>query len=245
MADPLPDDLSTLKEENLIKTGYITNEQALHEGSCELAGSIEERTKLWLEHHYHWNVFGKLYRTDFLRRERIRFSDVKLGEDHLFILNVFLKAGVYASQVKALYIYRTGNVNTISRGSRSEALFLNAMKSVFSLSDVIDETVAGIPFFDEHPEYVWRLKYMHIRELEEGYAVAKYHAVGREVLSRNREVTDLFTEYFGKKGAYVEKILYDAYDGRAAGPSIEEVTTYENMKKIKDSLQTGFFSMFS
>ena len=240
VADPLPDDLSILKEENLLKVGFLTREQSLQEGITELAGSVKERLERWFAHRYHWSVFGKLFRTDFLREADVRFSDIRLGEDHLFIMKALLKAGVYAQQVRSPYIYRTGNVSSVSRGSRNPGVFLNAMSAIFESFDLINEATRGIVFFEEHPESIHELKAFHIRRLEEGFAVPKYYEIGRELLSSNEEVDGLFSRYFGKRGSFVKKTLFDAYDGRGADTAFESFFRYDNLKKLRE--KSEFFS---
>lgn len=239
-ADPLPVDLSRLKEENLLKVGFLTREESMQEGRCELAGSMKERMDRWLAHRYHWSVFGKLFRTDFLREAGISFPDIRLGEDHLFVLNALLKARVYADQVRSPYIYRTGNVSSISRGNKNPGVFLNAMRAIFESFDLIDTALEGIGFFEEHPEYIHSLKAFHIRRLEEGFAVPKYHEIGREALSSNEEVQALFSRYFGKMGSFVEKTLFDSYDLRGTDAAFESFFRYENLKRLRE--ESEFFS---
>ena len=243
VADPLPDDLSTLREENLLKVGFLTREESLQEGKCELAGSMRERLERWFAHRYHWSVFGKLFRRDFLMEADVRFPDIRLGEDHLFIMKALLKAEVYAGQVRSPYIYRTGNVSSVSRGSGDPGVFLNAMSAIFESFDLIDAAIAGIPFFEEHPEYGNRLKAFHIGRLEDGFAVPKYHEIGREALSSNEKVNALFSGYFGKKGSFVKRTLFDAYDGRGADAAFESFFRYDNLKKLRE--KSEFFSFLS
>ena len=242
VVDPLPDDLSVLPEANLLKVGFISMEESRSEGKCEIAGSIKERMDLWLEHRYHWSVFGKIFKTDFLRAADIRFSDARLGEDQLFMLKALIKAGIYVDQVKATYIYRAGNTSSSSRGSGNPGVFLDAERAIFKSIDVIDDAVRNIPFFDEHPEYTDRLKAFHIKGLEDGYAVPKFLQIGRAALSRNEAVEALFSEYFGTKGSFVKKTLFDAYGGRSADASFEAFVAYENLKKLQEAAQ-GFFSL--
>ena len=240
VSDPLPDDLSALKEENLLKVGFLTREQSLQEGESEFAGSMKERLERWFAHRYHWSVFGKLFRTDFLREADVRFSDIRLGEDHLFIMEALLKAGTYVEQVRSPYIYRTGNVSSVSRGSGNPGVFLNAMRAIFESFDLINAALEGIPFFDEHPEYIHRLKAFHIRRLEQGFAVPKYYEIGREILSSNEEVDALVSRYFGARGSFVKKTLFDAYDGREADSAFESFFRYDNLKKLRE--KSEFFS---
>lgn len=239
-ANPLPEDLSTLKEENLLKSGFLTREESMQEGRVELAGSIEERLEKWFAHLHHWSVFGKLFRTDFLREADVYFSDLRLGEDHLFVMKALLKAGIYAEQVSSPYIYRTGDVSSVSRGGKDPGVFLNAMNAIFESVSLIDEALEGIPFFEEHPEYIQRLKKYHIRRLEEGFAVPKYQEIGRESLSSNEAVSALFSRHFGNKGSFVEETLFDAYDGRKTDTAFESFFAYDNLKKLRE--QSEFFS---
>ena len=243
VVDPLPDDLSVLKEENLLKVGFLPEEESLREGRSELAGSTRERIERWLGHRYHWSVFGKLFKADFLRKEKIRFSDVRLGEDQLFLMEALLKAGVYVDQVKAPYIYRAGNTSSVSRGTRNPGVFVDAVRAILGSMDVLDAIFGDIQFFDRFPEYRERLRAFHIEGLESGYAVPKYLEIGRDELSMNRELDTLLSGYFGKKASFVKRTLFDAYDGRSAEASFEAFVQYESLKKRKETTKSGFYSL--
>ena len=243
VVDPVPDDLSALKEDQLLKIGFITREEGAKEGRCELAGSMKERLDRWLIHRYHWSVFGKLFKADFLRAEDIRFTDARLGEDQLFMLKALIRAGIYVDQVKSPYIYRAGNVSSSTRGTRNPGIFLNSVKAILDSFDAIDDCVAGISFFDEYPEYEQKLKDFHVRILEEAYAVPEYLKIGREVLSENKDIETLFSSYFGNKGAFVKKTLFDAYEGGSAEGAFEAIVAYENLKQKKGEVKSGFLPL--
>ena len=238
---PLPEDLHELKEENLLKLGCITPEDALSEGRIELAGAMEERLEQWLGHRYHWSVCGKLFRAAFLRKEGIRFPAVSIGEDHLFMLKALLRAKVYANEVRAPYIARTGsNVQSVSRNRKDPGIFIRSMRSILMAPDIIDDCL-GVRF----PAYRKRLTEFHIRAIEECFAVQKYKEIGREKLSRNKELKHLFYEFFGEKGDFVKKTLLDAYEARPAGLSLEDCTQYECLKALKEATGEGLYSLLS
>ena len=212
LAESLPDDLSTLPEENLLRVGFVPQEEGLDEETPDFAGDIKSRMDGWLKHRYHWTPIGKLYRRAYLNERQIRFRSMRIAEDQFFILDNLVHADVYVSQNKCFYIYRIGEVDSISRGKGTPRVFINALRSMFESLEQMDVVFRDEPFFEEHPEYRKMLTDYQVETIEREFTYPKYREFGRELLSRDQEVRKVFTDYFGNLDAYVEKILFDSYD---------------------------------
>ena len=243
----LPDDLSELTKNQLVRFGYITDSEAAEEGKVTLAGDMEARVEGWLAHRYHWNSFGKLFKRSFLLEKGICFPAVRLGEDQLFFLSAVLRAPVFLTQNSCHYIYRAGSVSSLSRGSKSVRVFVDGLSSLFGAIEWMDGMFDGLAYFEQHPEARKTLIDYHVATTETEFTLSKYQEIGREILSASEEVHRVFENYFGSKGAFIEKTLFDAYDGKDIAIKEEDKVdgseTYNVLSKIKDDVGDGVFCL--
>ena len=248
VAETLPDDLARLTKDQLVCLGHVTEEEVSDQGKIRLAGDMHERVTDWMKHRYHWSSCGKLFRRSFLREHNIRYPNFKLGEDQVFILSALVHAPVYLTHNSCPYVCRFGsNVSSVSRGSRSVRVFVDGLKSLFGAIEWLDKMLERIEYFKQHPEERRALINYHAAITEKEFTLSKYQEIGRETLSGCEEVHRVFNDYFGKKGAFVEKTLFDAYDGKAVAIKEEFKTdgteTYHTLKKIKDYVGDGVFNL--
>ena len=86
-----------------------------------------------------------------------------------------------------------------------------------------------------------KLKAFQISVIENGYALPTYHAIGREGLTGNADLEKVFQGYFHGMSAFVRDRLYDAYDSKEAGMGFSDISSYENLKKLKMLVGNGVF----
>ncbi len=244
--DPVPDDLSVLTEDQLLKIGYLTPEMAAREEIAE-AGDMAERCEGFLKHHYHWNSISKLYRTSFLRAHNLFFPPISLAEDQYFILNCLIHADKYVFDQKCYYIIRVGNVASVSRtAAKNPRIFIKAMESIFESLDTMGGIFQDVPYFTEHPELIKKLIDFQVEQVENLFALPKYHELGREFLSENEDVKAIFKKYFGSLADFAEKTFFDAYDSRKASGELDFYTgksAYEAMKEMKEKVGSGVYCL--
>ena len=248
VAESLPDDLALLTKDQLVCLGHVTEEETGDQGKIRLAGDMSERVADWLKHRYHWSSCGKLFRRSFLLEHEIRYPDFKLGEDQAFILSTLVHAPVYLTHNSCPYVCRFGsNVSSVSRGSKSVRVFVDGLKSLFGAIEYLSDMLAGIGYFEQHPEESRALIDYHVAITEKEFTLSKYQEIGRDIVSESEEVHRVFNDHFGSKGAFVEKTLFDAYDGKAVAIKEEFKTdgaeTYHTLKKIKEHVGDGVFNL--
>lgn len=248
VAESLPDNLAELSKDQLVCLGHVTKEEVNDQGKIKLAGDMSERVADWLKHRYHWSSCGKLFKRSFLLEHNIRYPGFKLGEDQAFILSAFVHAPVYLTHNSCPYICRFGsNVSSVSRGSKSVRVFVEGLSSLFGSIEWLSEMLGGIGYFDQHPEERKALIDYQVAITETEFTVSKYQEIGREILSGSEEVHKVFADYFGSKGPFVEKTLFDAYDGKAVAIQeefkVDGSETYHTLKKIKDYVGDGVFNL--
>lgn len=233
----LPADLATIPEENLLRFGFVPAGEALDEETPDFAGDMKSRMDGWLDHLYHWSSIGKLYRREHLNAHQIRFQDLRIAEDQLFILDNLVHADVYVSQNKCLYIMRTGEVTSITRGKKTPRVFVSALQSLFESLECMDRVFRDVPFFETNPEYREKLIDFQVGSIEDQYCIPKYQEFGREILSRNEEVGKVFARYFGNKSDFVEKTLFDSYDQKPLVTSggFDGTGIYEKLKAFREA----------
>lgn len=176
-----------------------------------LSKDIKQRVDSWLDHAYHWNIWSKLYRKDFLINNRIRFMDLSLAEDQNFAFACLIHAGSYVLMPGFFYIYRI-NAETLSRGRKNLSFFARLLRSAFSLSECMEQVMDGHEFFEENPEYAQRVKAFCLEFLENGFISDCYRALKREDMEKDEVIQEIFSERFGSNASYVAKLFYDAHD---------------------------------
>ena len=182
----------------------------------------------------------RLITTKAQKMYRLEFPEMKIGEDQFFILNCLIRARVYASQLKCFYIYRVGDGNSVSRGRANPNVFINSMDAIFKSLNMIDDIIPDTSLFNEQG-YREKLKAFQISIIENSYALPTYKVIGREALTDNADVEKVFEEYFKGMSHLVRDRLFDAYDSREAGMSFSDITSYENLKKLKMAAGNGIF----
>ena len=237
-----PIDLKDLKDDELLKMGIWGREVPvdIEDTNIHLAGDIKERMDLWLKSYYSWTSVGKLFRRTFLQEFHLNYPEMKIGEDQFFILNCLINAKVYASQLKCFYIYRVGDGNSVSRGKRNPNVFINAMDAIFKTLNIIDDIIPHTALFDEEG-YREKLKVFQISVIENGYAIPTYKSIGREDITANEDIENVFRKYFNGMSEFVRERFYDAYDSKEDEMGFSDISSYENLKKLKMMVGNGIF----
>lgn len=237
VANPLPDDLSTLTDDNIVDFLFIKDKTIdKNDKTPYEAESIEKKMDAWYSHEYHWNVWGKLYKREFLENNNIKFLNMRIGEDCIFVMKCVLSANKYVLVNDFSYIYRIGEPESISRGKGNPKVFINAQRAIFEVEKVFDDEFKNIPYLKDHPEEMEKLKKMEIDNIEGPYVVAKFHEIGRQALSENEDVIAAFVEYHGDKAKDKMEMLFDRYEKITEYPNADGFTSYEMWKGIKDKI---------
>ncbi len=208
-ADPLPDNLNTLKRSELVK--LFLDSGTRYEEIHKVPESISERIDNWLEHYYHWNVWAKLFRTSFIREHGIDFSYLPLSEDQNFCFRCLIHAKNYVIMPGNYYIYRIAETS-ISRGQKSPAFLAKTLRALFGVSEVMQKAMDAHPFFTEHPEYVQIVIGYCLSCLEDSYVRQAYAGISREEARESQAVHDVFVNFFGANARYVSDMFFNYHD---------------------------------
>lgn len=208
-AKPMPDNLSTLGRDHLLK--LFMDRGTKYDDLHVIDSDIKTRIDNWLAHHYHWNVWGKLYRTSLIREHNIDFSELPLSEDQNFCFRCLVHAKNYTVMPGNFYIYRI-SADSISRGAKTPAFLAKTLRALFGISKVMESSMEGIAFFEENPEYRKKILDYCLSILEESYVCQAFQSVGRKEAETNDIVCDVFTKFFGANAQYVSKLFYDHFE---------------------------------
>lgn len=230
---PVPDDLSTLSEDDFAALVFTSGARDIYDAAPYLRTEIKDRLAAFYSQECHWNVWGKLYKKEFLDKNDIRFLDMKLGEDCGFILMCLLNECKYVQTNDFSYIYRIGDGESASRGKR---VFVNALKSIFEAEKSLNGEFEKIPFVRENPEELIKLKNKIIADIEGPYAVVRYRQENREELKANPDVIAVFKEYYGDLAEDKMREVFDKYDKYPEVMSAESFLGYDLWKAIKDKI---------
>ena len=92
-------------------------------------------------------IWYKIYRTEFLNKNNIRFATIRFGEDCLFTITAYLYADSVSVNTKCLYNYTSSRKNSSSN---------SGLLHEFEL--YIAEKENALKFIESKPEYSWLIK---------------------------------------------------------------------------------------
>ncbi len=230
VVNPSPHDIMSVPEERRLRV--ISDDQAPKE-EYVLSPDTGVRVDGFLHGLYKGCVWGKLFRTSFLRENGIRFALLKMSEDTIFSLECLMKARTYV-QIPAWPILYRVTGDSLSRGTRTAKSVENMLRATLGGNVAIQQRLESVPFFREHPEKLREIL-THISQLmEDLYIRSAYRIVGRETLEANPGVNAVWDEYCGPNAAFLRKAYYDAHDGY---PYIRDFFTEGDfMKNYEESL---------
>lgn len=204
----LPDNLFTMTQDELLPF-LLDSEESVE--VTTIPDDIRIRVDRWLMHSYHWNIWSKLFRREFLIENDLNFADLSLSEDQNFMFGCLLHAKTYVKMPGFFYIYRISG-ESLSRGRKNTKFMAKLLNTAFSLSAVMDKTMDGHEFFNDNPEYREKVKAYCLMFLERSYIVDCYGEIPRADMEADETLNGIFTANFGSNAGYVAKQFYDAHD---------------------------------
>lgn len=229
-------DLSSLPDDMLIK---IENEFCETEDIWHAPKDIKKRTDQWLLHYYHWTVWNKLYRRSFLNENGLRFEDISLAEDQLFIFRCLIHADNYVKMPAFYNIYRI-EAESLSRGRLSAEFLRKLLKAFFALPGYLDEAMDKSEFFADNREYRDKVKGFFLGCLEKGFMDRCYKAMKRQAVEEDEIIRGIFEEHFGSNAFAVEKMFCDLYDSLPEiDYGVENMNSYEFWEGLVERFGRG------
>ncbi len=173
------------------------NKKNLTSPAYLLTNEMSERMKQFSIYGVDWNVWGKLFKREFLMKNSIEFPKIKLTEDLLFVFQTLLYAKKYVMIPEVLYIYRYRTDSTL-HGERNENFMRN----------VIDVQINGTKILNGYMDEEEHFK-KHYKDRER---VIEFY-MNLELLG-----TKLMQKKYGEQANYFEKLeeMYKKYFGADA-----------------------------
>lgn len=230
VADPIPDDLFSVNEKDLVPFDQDTDPPSQIR---VLPDDLNERFQGMLKHRYQGNVWGKLFKRSFITEHEIIFGDCRLSEDQIFCFACLMQATVYV-QIPARYnIYRIGGVS-LSRGPKNNAYFIKILRSLFEASECLEKCMEGIAWFDGKDDECERMQMYLVNGMEELYIRPAYTRMDTDSLKRDEGMKQLFKEFFGSRAAWVQQQFYSLHDAQSELPDIlGEMNDPQYWKRMK------------
>lgn len=232
----LREDLSSLEDDKLIR---FMIENCETDDIWPAPSDIKVRVDQWLMHYYHWTVWSKLYRRSFLDENNIRFADISLAEDQLFVFNCLINARTYIKLPAFFNIYRLGE-ETLSRSRWSNAFLRRLLGAYFSLSQYLDDAMDNSAFFKDNREYREKVKGFFLKCFENGFLDRCYKALKREEIEEDEAIRGIFEKHFGSNALVVEKLFCDYYDTLPETKGeYDQMNSYEFWEKTVERFGRG------
>lgn len=231
VSKPMPDDLMSLPAERLYNSTQDHNPPT---ETRVLTSDLGERMDMWLSNMIKGNVWGKLFRREFVVENDIVFPEMKMMEDIIFSLKAFITAKNYVQMPASFIIYRISNEST-SRGERNLAFVEKLLKVVLQSNIEIPKCLYSVPYFKEHPAYVEKM--MAVLELvsENMYMGPAYQKLGRKAIENAPEIKKVWREYFGEQADFVSGIWYKVMD--ALPPVKDLMDLYDSYEYWAEKLE--------
>ena len=204
---PTPDDIMTVPENKLKKH---TKDASTKEPML-LEGGYEERIMKIMDASLGGNVWGKLFRTDFLRDNKLYMPDIKMSEDIIMCFKCAMLAGRYVVTPYYSVIYRMIG-DSLSKGTKSPAFMKKLLEATFGGDTVVKNFMKSHDFFISNPEWQEKVIGWMDTAMEECYIRPCYQEVGRDALEEDEGVSEIFDKYFGELAGYVKYQFYQNHD---------------------------------
>ncbi len=163
---------------------------------------MAERFEMWKKQMYHWAVWNKLYKREFLLKYDIHFGEMKLAEDLAFCFSCLFNAKKYVTIPGNFYLYRMSETS-LCRGKDYIKLLERSLNSVLAAPDVMKNNMKGIPFFEDDPVHKREAVDFIIENLERVYIRPAYQELGEEEIRKDGTVKKIFDEKYGDNSDFV------------------------------------------
>ena len=196
-----------------------------------LSDDMASRLDDWQNRRINWSVCSKMFRRKFLMDNDIYFSDMKFGEDRVFCFTCLFKAKNYVIVPGGNYVYRVVN-SSLTRGKKSSAYLVTALKSQFEAIRVMKKILSEIPFFAQNPDKASRELEALIDDINRGYIRPSFQVLGEEAIRSDNLVHKFMCEEFGDKAPYVEFLFYELH--RIYEPVIDYMEQFGDPSVLRD-----------
>ncbi len=187
-----------------------------------LTNDMSERMTNFSIYGIDWNVWGKLFRRDFLMINNIRFPKIKLTEDLIFVFQTLLFAKKYIMIPDGLYIYRYRNDSTLHK-DRDKNFLRKIIGVQIEGTKILNDLMDGVEHFADHFEDREKVInfYMNLELLATKLMQKKFN--DRE--DYFEMLCELYAEHFGKDAtfiAFIHRIANQAHPNTAPPWPTEE-----------------------
>ena len=196
-----------------------TQENFVDEPTLE-TDDIGKRVEDFADKKFMWNVWGKLFKREFILKSNIKFPAMTTYEDLIFVFECVVAAKNYLRVPQNFYHYRIRN-DSLSRKSRDG---IEIAKNLVEGVKVLDKFMTARKFFIDNPKYRYSvLDFFVPNQLEKvaknlmvinNFSAAEVYAFfAREIFSVKPNENVALTSYlFTTSGLY--KLLIEHLQGR-------------------------------
>ena len=156
---------------------------------------LSARIKEYVRRRYHWHVWNKFFRRDFLIEHEIEFPPFHTGEDTMFCFECLCRARRYVRVPNVFYIWRVRRESESHRVDSLEKYLHKYVTFLVECSSRLQKIMDGVEFFDRNPQYRYAVTDFFIRDhlsyIERAYRLAPAHEVEAAMQSELAAATDV------------------------------------------------------
>ena len=159
---------------------------------------MQERITDLIEYRLDWNVWGKLFRRDFLMLYDIKFPKITYTEDMLFCFQCLLHAKRYLLIPDLLYVYRYRSSSEL-HGDRDKTFMNKIINVQIEGTRYLNEYMDTIKYFKSNPKERDRIISFYVR-LEMMATKQMQKKFGKD-LDYYQELQKMYSKHFEKDSA--------------------------------------------
>lgn len=156
---------------------------------------LSARMKEYVRRRYHWHVWNKFFRRDFLIEHEIEFPPFFTGEDTMFCFECLCRARRYVRIPNVFYVWRVRRESESHRVDSLERYMHKYMTFFVECSSRLQKIMDGVEFFERQPQYRYAVADFFIRDhlsyIERAYRLGKPHEVEALMKSELEAATDV------------------------------------------------------
>ena len=125
---------------------------------------LTERINLYLNRRFHWYVWNKLFRRDFLIDNKIEFTNLISSDDMIFCFECLCLSKNYVRIPNVINIYRSRKDSVSHRSDSTKQYIHQWLSTIIKGTEYLDKFMAKVEFFDKNPELKYYVIDFFIRE---------------------------------------------------------------------------------
>ena len=172
--------------------------------------SLHERIELFRNFEISWNIWGKLFRRDFLESNQIiEFESIPFVDDLIFVFKCICQAKQYIELNDSLYIYRL-HPDATTHKIFDRDFFERVLKSNMIGLKLLESFMSSIPHFESFPKDRESILDFFFDLQMKGTAFTQFTLTKDRRAEYDSALNEIFVPIFGNQSKFVKQLFKTA-----------------------------------